>query len=452
MTARTLRMAAGAVVLSVGLCAWALSGAAQTPAHAGHGAAEPDHPGHDDHRMYVHTFASGWTVGGMAQLVPLGSTLRGAAGTPLSGTDWVLTQNAAMINLESPERGWSVRFTPHFEALTLQDGEITPGGWGEGFLDSRHPHTLIHELMVSRVWRNPNGWSAHLSAGKGFAAYGSDDPMSRPVVKYPTNHHLAQILERYTVNGALARGGWTLEGSVFGGDEPEGPFDMGNYRNFGNSFSGRVTHGAEVGGGALELSASVARIVEEHGGNEQKTTLFHAGTRWEGEGAYLLMEGAVSRVDEAHPVDGYWSVLAEGGHRFGPIRAYLRGELAARPEYPRESGDSGFFRYEHDDIPEGATRWRIGVVGIESAGVWAGTVLFRPFVEGARYRAERVDGVVDPRFPLEQGFGSLTFGVRIFPGGGPMRMGGYGLRDAMSRMLTPAPEEDHGGAIHHEHH
>ena len=34
---------------------------------------------------------------------------------------------------------------------------------------------------------------ASLSAGKGFAPFGTDDPMSRPIFRYPVNHHLAQI-------------------------------------------------------------------------------------------------------------------------------------------------------------------------------------------------------------------------------------------------------------------
>ena len=35
-----------------------------------------------------------------------------------------------------------------------------------------------------------------LSIGKGFAPFGTDDPMVRPFVRYPVNHHLSQILER----------------------------------------------------------------------------------------------------------------------------------------------------------------------------------------------------------------------------------------------------------------
>ena len=45
----------------------------------------------------------------------------------------------------------------------------------------------------------------------------TDDPMARPAVKYPTNHHLSQILERWTVNGAYVTRAWSVEAGVFGG-------------------------------------------------------------------------------------------------------------------------------------------------------------------------------------------------------------------------------------------
>src|SRR3712207_3801096 len=145
-----------------------------------------------------------------------------------------------MINLESPGSAFVLRSTLNFEGLTQPGGELTPGGWGEGFIDRRHPHTLLHELMVSANTWNVAGGALSLSAGKGFAAYGTDDPMSRPVAKYPTNHHLSQILERWTLNGAYTHGPWSAEASVFAGAEPESPWDMDNFHGFGESFSARV--------------------------------------------------------------------------------------------------------------------------------------------------------------------------------------------------------------------
>src|SRR5690606_20685985 len=145
-------------------------------------------------------------------------------------------------NIESPGSRLAMRTTLNFEAITQEDGELTFGAWGEGFIDRRHPHTLLHELMLSlNVWDAAAG-SASISAGKGFAPFGTDDPMSRPGLKYPTNHHLSQILERWTVNGAYRRGGWSFEAGVFGGTEPDGPYDLSNIESFGDSWAARLTY------------------------------------------------------------------------------------------------------------------------------------------------------------------------------------------------------------------
>ena len=36
----------------------------------------------------------------------------------------------------------------NLEGLTLSRGELDLGEWGEGFVDRRHPHTYLHELMA----------------------------------------------------------------------------------------------------------------------------------------------------------------------------------------------------------------------------------------------------------------------------------------------------------------
>ncbi len=35
------------------------------------------------------------------------------------------------------------------EGWTISDGELSLGAFGEGFVDRRHPHTYVHELMLS---------------------------------------------------------------------------------------------------------------------------------------------------------------------------------------------------------------------------------------------------------------------------------------------------------------
>ncbi|MGH7449403.1 MAG: hypothetical protein ACRELT_17650, partial [Longimicrobiales bacterium] len=173
-------------------------------AHAGHDAAPADMGAEQQmpgmlHRMWMRQLGAGWTLMGMAQAHPIVSTsLNAGDDTSLDATELYLTQPAVMFNVESPGSRFVLRTTLNFEGLTQSDGELTFGGWGEGFLDRRHPHTLLHELMLSMNLWDLAGGALSISTGKGFASYGTDDPMSRPAVKYPTNHHLSQILERWT--------------------------------------------------------------------------------------------------------------------------------------------------------------------------------------------------------------------------------------------------------------
>ena len=60
-----------------------------------------------------------------------------------------------------------------------------------------------------------------LSVGKGFVPFGTDDPIVRPVIRYPVNHHLAQILERAVIIAAARHGPAGIEAALFNGDEPE---------------------------------------------------------------------------------------------------------------------------------------------------------------------------------------------------------------------------------------
>src|SRR5690606_1889819 len=135
-----------------------------------------------------------------------------------------------------------------------------------------HPHTLVHELMLSVNLWEIGGGSASLSIGRGFAAYGSDDPMSRPGLKYPTNHHLSQILERWTATAAWLVDGWFVEASLFSGREPEDPYDLGGIEEFGDSWSARVARRWGGGSGPFarwEAAASYGSVTAAHGGMEE---------------------------------------------------------------------------------------------------------------------------------------------------------------------------------------
>jgi len=434
----------------------------EAAAHAGHGATpvlETD--AHEQmqgmmHRMWMRPLGAGWTLMGMAQAFPIVSTsLSADDDTSLDATELYLTQPAVMFNVESPGSRFTMRTTLNFEGLTQPDGELTSGGWGEGFLDKRHPHTLLHEFMLSANLWEVAGGALSMSAGKGFAPYGTDDPMSRPAVKYPTNHHLSQILERWTVSGAYINRGWSLEAAVFGGAEPVGPYDFSNIESFGDSWSARVARRFGAGYGPMaesELSASFGRVSEEHDGEAEITTLYNAAFRHERMYSfgtmYSLVEASMSEPEED---DGYFSVLGETRISLGAHQPYYRIEYATRPEYTREGapGTKEFFRYDHDADAIGATRWLINVIGYghELTGY---PVSARPFLEVQHSRVSAERGGIDPQDLFgRRSFWGLTAGFRVFLGGDPMRMGSYGVLDAMTSMhrgasmAGPAADDAH---------
>jgi hypothetical protein len=413
----------------------------------------PAHPGHE---MFMTPLGGGWSLMGMAQVFPV--VTAGAPGDdgPLRRTEAYATQPAVMLNVESPGSALTLRTTLNFEGWTQPDGELTFGGWGEGFIDKRHPHTILHELMLSL-----NGWelgdvAASLSAGRGFAPYGTDDPMARPIVKYPTNHHLSQILERWTVNGVVLWRGWSLEAGLFGGAEPTSPYDLSNIESFGDSWSVRTARRFGDGSGPSaewEVSASYARVSEEHDGVAETTALRNIALRHDattpGGRRYALIELSNSQGEDDD--ERYFSILGETLFQLGPHQPYARVEYATRPEYPRETGEEGFFRYDHDEHPVGATRWLIPAVGYGYT-LTGFPFSARPFVEAQYHFVSEERGGIDPEVLFgRDSFAALSLGVRLFIGGDPMRMGSYGILDPMSAsMRTPAPMSMRMGGHAHE--
>ena len=117
----------------------------QSPAMAGH--------------MFRTGLGAGWQLLGMAQVIPALTTGFGsAANDNVTQTELYATQPALMFNIESPRSRVVLRTTLNLEGLTQSDGELTFGAWGEGFIDRRHPHTLLHEAMLSvNVWEAAGG-------------------------------------------------------------------------------------------------------------------------------------------------------------------------------------------------------------------------------------------------------------------------------------------------------
>lgn len=325
------------------------------------------------------------------------------------------------------------RATLNGEGVTIPDGELTPGAHGEGFYDRRHPHTYVHELIVGATACGVRDHGCRLrvslSAGKGFVAFGTDDPMSRPAVRYPVNHHLAQILERAVVIGRASYGPIALEVTRFNGDEPTQPSDWPNWDRGLDSRAVRVTVTPIAG---LEMQYSWARVKspEHRPGAGPIQRKRDASLRWSGPLAhrptYALVEWA--RTEDAGGFFVYHSLLAEGAMSVGRQRPYVRVERTERPEESRTLDPFRSLRPHLDDSILGITRWTIWTVGYGVSFLTArGRLEVRPFVEGSLAQVKARKGIFDPRtFYGADVLPSITLGVRMDWGGmSGMRMGRY---------------------------
>jgi hypothetical protein len=319
------------------------------------------------------------------------------------------------------------------EGLTMKHGELNTGASGEGFVDRRHPHTYIHELMLTG--RGETGsLSYSATAGRGFAAFGTDDPMMRPLVKYPLNHHLSQILERAALIGAVRFGPAILEGSTFGGDEPTSPSALPRASRFGDSWATRATLLPVVG---AELQASYARVAspEEPGGHglDQRKQSFSARSATSDGARYVLAEWART-VERDHDrnanVFGYESALVEGSFHAGPLGIAMRLEQTERPEEERLADPSRTPRPASDLSINGTTQWRVATLHFEAPSVTRGVLSGFPFPELERLAASPRDSrslFTPERLYGTSRFWMLTAGFRLRVGDAHSRMGRYGV-------------------------
>ena len=386
---------------------------------------------------------------GMARAVP---TLTDASPRPGGGslTEARVLQPIAMA-MVTVGQPWRLRGTLDLEGLTMPGGELAPGTWGEGYVDRRHPHTYVHELLA---WNRDvfgtgaRGWAMSLTAGKGFAPFGTDDPMVRPFVRYPVNHHWSQILERAMVATGARVGPVALEAALFNGDEPEKPSQWPNWERFGDSWSVRGFVWPVRG---LELQASYADVAspEHRPGAGLDQYKLSASARWEraigSVQTYALGEWA--RTEEAGGVFEYQSVLAEGAAGMGRHRVSYRFERTERPEEERLFEDPFRSVRPHlDDNIVGQTRWTLHTVNYTVRFDLAGGALAAaPFVEVTLGNMSEVgDALFDPAsFYGSTDVRTLSVGVRLDLGGTMRRMGRYGVIDADAFVGAAAGRDHH---------
>ena len=334
-----------------------------------------------------------------------------------------------------------IRFvaTLDFEKYTIAHGELAPGDWGEGFEDRRHPHTLVHQLMLvgpDLFGRLLGPVHVFAATGKGFVPFGTDDPMSRPAVRYPVNHHLSQILERAVGLAGVRAGPVTVEGALFNGDEPVSPGSWPAMNRFGDSWATRITV-VPVSGLEAQVSYAFVHSPENRPGAGPDDAKTSVSARWERGPWYGLVEWAHTRTAGGAFV--FRSALAEAAVAVARHRPYVRVERSDRPEEERLFASPFRTRrplFENSIL--GITRWTIVTAG-DAVDVWRYRSLsVTPFLEGSYLGTSRIGGgVFDPetQYGRTQGY-QLSMGARLAAGMRMPRMGRYD-RGSMQGMSVP---------------
>ncbi len=345
----------------------------------------------------------------------------------------------------------------NLEGATLRRGELDTGAWGEGYVDRRHPHAYLHELVVG-VESPPAALAGSIYGGRGFVPFGSDDPMARPFVSYPVDHHLAQILERLMLVAAARAGPVIIEAASFGGDEPVDPSTLPLARRMSDSWSLRATLSGEtlpILLGRAELTGSYANVkspeYREGQGLDQRKA--HVGLRFEDAGGlftrYALAELArTTDVGRGRDLYTFVTALVEGALWRGVAGVALRWERSDRPEEGRLLDLFRAARPATDVSILGITRWTTLTGAVSLPALRASAMHVAPFVEVARVTADRTTAAVfDPvRFYGSKGMWRLGAGIRVAGGRAAHgRMGRYGVASDSYGGMTSAPLHTHSG-------
>ncbi|MES3034142.1 MAG: hypothetical protein V4813_09120 [Gemmatimonadota bacterium] len=347
-------------------------------------------------------------------------------------TEAMLTQ--PMLSLRGAHVGRALQYAVmlNAELWTMPDGEPVAGIWGEGFIDRRHPHTLLHEVMITGE-RRVGSARLSLSAGKGVVPFGTDDPMVRPFTKYPANHHFSQVLERLQLTAALRltpRIG--VELATFNGDEPAGTTAPPRWRRFGDSRAARLTLWPVP---QLELQGSGAfvRSPEFASGDGLDQRKLSASARWtpaSGVLRYLLVEWArTEEVYAARRIVDYGTLLGEARATRGPWSAAIRLEQTSRPEEERLLDPFRTARPPGELTILGVTRWRLASGQLAAALPARRGVHALAFGEATYARSSPVlrPVLLDPaNISGASTAWHFTLGLRLGLGAMPSRVGRYG--------------------------
>jgi hypothetical protein len=353
-------------------------------------------------------------------------------------TEGYLTQPLIMAQLGLWNSALAFKGTVDFEGLTMKRGELNAGIVGEGYIDRRHPHTYLHELVATAT-REFGGTSVSLTAGKGFAPFGTDDPMARPFEKYPINHHLAQILERAVGIGAVRAGRLIVEGGLFNGDEPESAGDNPNRARYWDSWSTRITFLPFSQG---EIQGSYARVkspeVAIGGGADQRKQSASIRLEDAQHSGYGLLEWAhTGEYAGGTKTLGFTSFLAETWAKYEAISGAIRLERSERPDEPRLP-DPFRTAPASSQALLGRSLWTILTVRLAASLPTIAGLSLDPFAEVARIHVaeDQTPAAFDPhQFYGSNRIWSVSLGVKLSFGMAHMRMGRYGAATTESSSM-----------------
>ena len=363
-------------------------------------------------------------------------------------TEGYLTQPMVMGSLSTAGGHFVLEGMLDLEGLTLKRGELDAGISGEGYVDRRHPHTYVHELVATAAGAfDATRYSAAL--GKGFVPFGTDDPMVRPFEKYPINHHISQIVERLLAAVAVRNGPFLIEGALFNGDEPESPSDLPNSNRLWDSWSARATL---LPTNYLEMQGSIARVkspeLASGGGLDQRKV--SVSVRAESAAPmdardthyYALAEWARSSdYDGGVHAFTFTTALAEGELTRGRVAFAGRFERTERPEEERLANPFRTKRPATDFSISGRTLWSIGTARASVRAFQRGTMTLTPFVEVAasHVTSQSAGSVFSPReFYGSNTLWSTTVGVSFAVGMIHRRTGQYGAASRESGEMSMA--------------